>query len=135
MKKLLLILIFIFMFGCNEKEIPVIEEEIEQKEVKKEMPKTDVVGIDPLNIPRYENSIRYEYVDENFVSYYKDVEMEDILNFYINYATNNNLIYEFDIIETEELKTLHILNKDNEIVFSVIIDKTEEEYVKWTITK
>jgi len=123
------------MFGCNEKEIPVIEEEIEQKEVKKEMPKTDVVGIDPLNIPRYENSIRYEYVDENFVSYYKDVEMEDILNFYINYATNNNLIYEFDIIETEELKTLHILNKNNEIVFSVIIDKTEEEYVKWTITK
>ena len=137
---LVLFLIFILV-GCGSTDE---EEKTENKEQEQEerwnlegtdRPKTDVEGEDPPHVQRYVGSIRYDYFENAYASYYAEATRENIVNFYEQLATERNQTLEYDLERNPNLYFVIDVEDSSKVdSFGFIINKEEDGYIYWTVT-
>lgn len=142
-KLALAFLIIFLVIGCGSEtkeegdQNQTENEDQTQNEQRIVLPTSDVPGDDPLSVPRYPGSIRTYYMGGTFVRYFAEAEIEEIVDFYRDFANEIgfDFLHEINIGEEQE-HWLHIENPNDSIYgYGVTLDLYEntEGYVDWIL--
>ncbi len=148
--KVTFILFLMFMIvGCSstteEKETENQEQGYEQEETENQeqgweleetdRPRTDVEGKDPQHVQRYESAIRYDYLEDSYVSYYAQATKQDLINFYQKLADERNQTLNYDLERDPNLFfVIDLEDSSAQDSFGFTINKEEDGYIYWTVT-
>lgn len=149
MQKLLIFFFLLLVVGCGNNDAINDEEQenhnVEQSEnandnIEHDLEgREDVEGVDPTGLPRFPDSIRTFYIEEELTFYMAKATLDELAKFYYDFANEEGLTFEIEILDDErETQVITIAPEvilEDGIGYIIHINESEvyRNYVDWHV--